>query len=519
MRFVRPLAFLTHVRGRYVTVGIVLLALFSMTNPLGHGALTGPTVNHDSLLLTVYPDTSVGIGWNTTTSFPINQSISSLFSPGETIQSSTSFTQQSNAVVETTNVQYQFPTQIYTQIPYSLVDSVSLSTTEANNSTSGSLTITTGLAVQSLNVVFATSPNRISANATAQIYFSQATYDESLFANQTIFQTTWMKTFQNASWTDNIASQIENATSHSLTVEALNGTVTYPNPTSANVSIKFVAIPSGSSTDFVSAYEQALAASGTVLPSGMDSIIRSALKLVTGESLSLTYTGPTGKLVIQYITTYVSDLDAQLNSIKNQFFQLILNVQPVGTITPQELFLNSTSISVSKTSTTNSLDLYAGTYSTTLSGFVIHPKVEAASNTNFTIIGLFQTLGSVPFSTPGINITLAGGSDSSNQVKIVVPAGTPAPSSTTSNSATWNNVMNASQLQNVRFVVEPLPFSFLAFLTSPTGFAVEAIIAAAVVAGILLYARKRRTKMSPQFTPSSPTPAPGFGPSPAPPTQ
>src|SRR6266540_4853473 len=173
MRFVRPLAFLTHVRGRYVTVGIVLLALFSMTNPLGHGALTGPTVNHDSLLLTVYPDTSVGIGWNTTTSFPINQSISSLFSPGETIQSSTSFTQQSNAVVETTNVQYQFPTQIYTQIPYSLVDSVSLSTTEANNSTSGSLTITTGLAVQSLNVVFATSPNRISANATAQIYFSQ----------------------------------------------------------------------------------------------------------------------------------------------------------------------------------------------------------------------------------------------------------------------------------------------------------------------------------------------------------
>jgi len=492
-----------------------------MVSPPGHGA-TSSTAHQDSLLFTVNPNKSVAIGWNTTTSFPINQSISSLFSPGETIQSSTQFTQQSNAVVETTNVQYQFPPQIYTQPPYSLLDSVSLSATEANNSTSGSLTITTGLAVQNANVVFATSPNRISANATAQIYFSpssQQIFNGTLLANQTIFKSIWLKTFQNTTWTDNIKSQIENATSHSLTVEVFGGTATYPDTTSANVSITFVAIPSGSSIDFISAYEQALATSGASLPAGIDSIIRSAVKLVTGESLNLTYTGPTGKLVIQYTTNYVKDLDAQLNSIKNQFFELILNVQPVGTITPQERFLNSTSITVSKTSTTSSLDLHSGTYSTTLNGFVINPPVNATSNDNFTIPGLFQTLGSVPFSAPGINITLAGGSDSTNQVKIVVPAETHPPTSTTSNSATWTNVMNASELRNVRFLVQPLPFSFFAFLTSPTGFAVEAIIAAAVVAGVVLYARKRRAKMPPQFTPSGPTSAPGFGPSPAPPTQ
>src|SRR5207249_2907014 len=70
------------------------------------------------------------------------------------------------------------------------------------------------------------------------------------------------------------------------------------------------------------------------------------------------------------------------------------------------------------------------------------------TSTNFTIPGLFQTLGSVPFPTPGINITLAGGSDSSNQVKVVIPTGTTAPSSTTSNSATWTNISNATVLKS-----------------------------------------------------------------------
>jgi hypothetical protein len=488
---------------------------------LGHAATSPSTaIQNDSLLFTVNPDRSVGIGWNTTTFSPILQNASMVFPPGYAIQSSSSFSQQSNAVVETTNVQYQLPTQVYTQIPYSLINLVNLTATQTGMSGSGSLTLDTGLPVQSLNVVYTTSSNKIEANATAQIFFN-SNFGGTPFANQTIFQSTWLKTFQNKTWTDNIAIQIQNATqvpnasNHFLTVLAFNGTVSYPNTGSATVTIGFVAVPTGSAADFVTAIENALS---TSIPSGLDTIIRAALNLVTGESVKLGYSGTTGKLVIQYTTNYVKNLDSQLNSVKNQFFQFIMSLQPSSTITPSELFLNATTVTVSKISMTSDLDLNAGTSSTTLSGLLIGPPT-VGTNTNFTITGLFQTLGSAQSSTPGINITLAGGSDSSNQVKVIVPSGTPAPSSTTSNSATWTNVKNATVLSAARFEVSPLPFSFFAFLTSPTGWAIEAIVVAAIIAGILLYARKRRApKLPTPLSSAGPTPAPSFGPSPAPPS-
>ena len=500
------MAFLAHSKVKFATISLLLVALISLMSPAGHAA-TLPTV-HDSLLFTVYPNKTVGVGWNSTTNFPVNQTTASLFQ-GSSIQSSSSFAQQSNAVVETTNVQYQFPAQVYTQVPYNLLDSVTLSATEAGNSSSGSLSLTTGFAVRNANVTFATSQSRISANATALIYFSQSTYNGTPFANMSIFQTTWMKTFQNSSWTDNIVAGIENATSHSLVVHNFNGTITSLGSTSATIAFKFLAIPSGSSTDFVTALENSLSSTNTPLPAGIDSIIRSALKLVTGESLTLNYSNTTGKLTLQYTTTYVSNLDAQVNSIKNQFFQLVLNLQPANTITPQERFLNATSATVSKISTTSTIDLYAGTYSTTLTGLMITPQVVNNSNNNFTIPGLFQTLGSVNFTAPGISLTLAGGSDSSNQVKVVVPAGTTPPTSTTSNSATWMNLKNASALQNVQFIIQPIPNTLLTFLTSPTGITIIAIIAAAIIATIVVLARRSRSKTPSLSTPTAPANTPG----------
>src|SRR5207248_2383044 len=126
-------------------------------------------------------------------------------------------------------------------------------------------------------------------------------------------------------------------------------------------------------------------------------------------------------------TNYVIDQNAQVNSLKTQFYQLLFEIDPALSAMPSISFLNSTSVTVSKISMTSSLDLYAGTSSTTLNGLIIGPPT-VGTNTNFTIPGLFQTLGSVPFSAPGVNITLAGGSDSTNQVKIIVPSGTaPAP--------------------------------------------------------------------------------------------
>jgi len=500
-------------------VGLVLLALFSTISPLGHGqTLPSTAVQHDSLLFTVSPDKSVGIGWNTTTFSPVLQNASMIFPPGYVIQSSSSFSQQASSVVETTTVHYQLPQRLNQNLS-SIVSSMSFNATQTGLSGQGSLRITTTtlFPVQNINVTYSTSSNRISINATAHAYFSASLYPGTPFESQTAFNNNWTATFGNQAWINNMTYQIQNTT-QLLKVDAFYGNVTYSTDNlSASVSITFVGVPSGSEPDFVTAYET-LIGLPTPLLTGLDNIIQSALNLSTGQTVKFTYTGSTGTIDFKSTTSYVSDLDAQVNSLKTQFFQLLFGIDPALRAMPSISFLNSTSVTVSKISMTSSLDLYAGTSSTTLNGLIIGPPT-VGTNTNFTIPGLFQTLGSVPFSAPGVNITLAGGSDSTNQVKIIVPSGTPAPNSTTSNSATWTNVSNATVLSNVRFVVQPISSSFFALLLSPAGIAIEAIIAAAVIAGILLYARKRRAKMPVPLTPSGPAPAPGLGPSPAPPTQ
>jgi hypothetical protein len=151
----------------------------------------------------------------------------------------------------------------------------------------------------------------------------------------------------------------------------------------------------------------------------------------------------------------------------------------------------------------------------TLKGLLFKPPI-VGSNTNFTIPGLFQTLGKSP--APGVNFTLIGGSDSSNQVKIVVPSGSPQPSSATSNSATWMNLQDTSTLSAVEFQVQPWPNAFLAFFVSPVGIAIEAIVAIAIVAGVVLYMARRRASKTPLPMTSGPTPPAGLGTGPTPPT-
>src|SRR3989475_4916146 len=264
-------------------------------------------------------------------------------------------------------------------------------------------------------------------------------------------------------------------------------------------------------TDFVTVLDNILTPYGRT---GLDPIIRAALNLQTGETVNLTYNGSTYAVTLQSTTTYVSDLDAQVNKLKTQYLQPLLAVFPAGTAPPSLVFLDATWITISQMSTTSDLDLSAGTSSTSLKGLLLKPPT-VGSSTNFTIPGLFQTVGKTP--SPGVNFTLIGGSDASNQVKIVVPADTLQPNSTTSNSATWTNLQDPSKLSAVEFQVQPLPNSFLAFLVSPVGITVEAIVAIAIVAAVVLYMTKRRAAKSSMPMTSGPTPSPGFGPSPPPP--
>jgi hypothetical protein len=166
-------------------------------------------------------------------------------------------------------------------------------------------------------------------------------------------------------------------------------------------------------------------------------------------------------------------------------------------------------------STTSDLDLAAGTSSMSLKGLLFRPPT-VGSNTNFTIPGLFQTLGKTP--TPGVNFTLVGGSDGTYQINIVVPPSSPQPSSKTLNSKTWSNLQDASTLSAVQFQLQRLPGGLLAFLVSPVGIAIEAIVAIAIVAVVVLYMAKRRASKTLLPTTAGPTQSPGLGPGPAPPT-
>ncbi len=433
-----------------------------------------------------------------------------LGTPGYSIHSSSSFSQQANSVVQTSTVQYQLP-----PLPVNIVNSISLTASQTGLVGQGSLTIMTNVPTSTITVNYATSPTQVQANASAQLQFSQTFFAGTFLANQTAFQNQWTSTFGNTTWTNMIVSQIQNATK-GVKVTTFTGTIASINSSSASVTIRFAAQPSQSTADFVTVIENALT-SGATLPSGLDSIIRSALNLATSESVTLTYAGSTNTILLQSTTTYVANLDAQVNKLKDQYFQLIFTLVPAGTVIPASiLFLNSTSITISRISTTSDLDLSTGTSSMTVQGLFFNPPT-AGSNTNFTIPGLFQTIGAIP--APGVNFTLAGGSNATYAVKVNVPAGTPAPSSMTANSATWMNLRNATLLSAVQFTLQRLPSSsLLDFLISPIGIAIEAIAAAAIIAGVFLLVRRRRARAS--LVPSiGPAPTPLSGPGPIPPTQ
>jgi hypothetical protein len=499
---------------RFLGSFLLFLALFSSLGLFPHGAVSfNLPVQRDILALTVNPDRSVGVSWTTTSSLgSLAQNISRYFTPGYAIHSSSNFSQQSNAVVQTSTVRYQLPPQ-----GANFFNTISLTATRTGLTSQGTFSIATNFPTSSITGTFSTSFTQVRLNATALFYFSQIFLGRTFLANQTIFQKMWNKTFANNTWTDHVVGQIQNATIRAVQVTTFNGTINSISSRSVNVSLGFVAVPSQPATDFVIAFESLLSNTGVPLPAGVDSIIRSALILETGETLSLTYTGgSTPTIVINSTTNYVSDLDAQLNKVKNQYFQLIFALVPVGTVIPAPfLFLNSTSVTVSQISTTSDLDLATGRSSMSLKGLILKPPT-AGSNPNFTIPGLFQTLGKAQ--PPGVNFTLVGGSDSSNMVKIVVPAATTQPGSTTANSATWTNLQDFSTLSAVEFQVQPLPNSFFAFLMSPVGIAIEAIVAIAIIAIVVLCMAKRRAAKTSLPTAPGPTPSPGLGLSPAPPT-
>jgi len=503
-----------------------MVVLVSSIGPSANAQMVTPPVQHSYLAFTVQPDRSVRVGWNTTTTLPnsiLPMNITSVFPPGYAIHSASSFSQQSNAVVETTTTSYVLPQAIIQQSQGLLnyVSLINLTSTQTGTSGQGSLTIDVNpsivLPVSNVLVTYTDDPSHFDIIASAQVHFYPSLSGNlSFLASQSAFQSFWTATFANMTWTDMVRAQIHNSTKV-LNVTTFSGAP--PNysydGTSAGISIVFDLVPVTTTppNDFVSAFESL----NTTILASLDSIIRPLLALSTSQTLSLTYTGPTNTVTLRSTTDYVVDLDLKLNSLKTQLFQFLFSNIPSGfPIPPAVSFINSTSVAVSQMSTTSDLDLNASSVKSTLQGLVLKPPTAGPSN-NFTIPGLFQTLGLAPQAS--LDITLIAGSNSSYSVKILVPSGTVQPSSTTANSYTWTNVQNATELQNVRFELVATG-GLLALLTSPTALIIEGVAAVAVATGVFVLMRRKRAVVpapAPMMGPS-PTPEPGPSPTPSPPT-
>jgi hypothetical protein len=498
-------------RLQYAIIGIVLITLLAATSPPSHAAVSSGASHHNSLLLTVNPDKSVDVSLNSTSSFP-SQNSGNLIPTGLYIHSSSNFSQQPNAVVQNSVFEYQLP------IPLNgFINSITLKATQVGLSGNGSLTLTTDLPVKNAKIVYSTSPSEVQINATAQLQLGCGLFCSlTPLSSQSTFQGNWSRTFGNTTWINHVEAQTENATYGILKVTTFSGTVDSITPTAASISIRFVAVPSRQATDFITALDFVVSATG-VPSTGLDGFIRSALKLETGETMTLTYTSSTGEVIVRSTTTYVGDLDAKLNSLKNQYFETVFSPFNFAhiPIPAQLLFLNSTTIRVSNIITISDIDLSDGTSSTTLTGLMLNPPT-VGTNSNFTMPGLFQTLGTIP--SKGFDLTLAGGSNSTYEVKVVIPQGTPPSNKTTVKSATWTNIQEAATLSSVQFQLQRVQGSPLSILTSPEAIAVEAIIAFAVVAGVLLYTRRKSSKPTTPITSSGTSSSPDPGPSPPPPT-
>src|SRR6266571_4028616 len=456
-----------------------MVVLVSSIGPSANAQIVTPPVQHSYLAFTVQPDRSIRVGWNTTTTLPnstLPQNVTSVFPPGYAIHSTSAFSQQSNAVVETTTTRYTLPQAVISQSQGILnYVSINLTSTQTGTSGQGTLRIDTipsaVLPISNVLVSFTNDLSSVDITASAQVHF-YTSLTGSFLENQTAFQSEWTATFGNSTWTNLMISQVQNST-RILTVTAFSGSQ--------------VAI---------------------------DSLIRQLLALSTSQTLSLAYTGSTNVVTIRTTTNFVVDLDAKLNSIKGQFFTFLLGNLPYGTPVPPAIsFIQSTDITVSQMAMTSDLDLNASTDRTTLQGLILKPPTVGPNN-NFTIPGLFQTLGLAPQSS--LDIKLIDGSNSSYTVKIVVPTAATQPTSTTTNSASWTNVQNATTLQNVRFKLVPTSTSLLDILTSPTALIVEGIAAVAIASGFVLLMRRKRAAV-PALTPvMGPAPTPGPSPAPAP---
>jgi hypothetical protein len=411
-------------------MGALLLSLAVPIAPLALGQGSDST-----LILTVFPDGSVSAGLvGTSVTTPTSPMGSFDFKAGITTSGS-----QSTIVV---NGSESLPPGYANQYPYNTTNSVSVTGSFIGGVSKGSVSVQAVPGLDSpfssfkLNYVGTSTSITAEGNTTVQ-YGTYASGGSTLEINAS-----------------SIATYISNAESNGLNQSALNKELAqYP----GNFTVQSFSITPNYGAD------SALVSGQFVLNGNISEIPYLYANYITSlAGVNASYTPPpSATLPLQayndiltsfqdysYSVAYASGVigfsatvHAAANLNIDQAMVPLADYAALNASTAaQAQFINTTKVDVSGFHLDASgSDQPDGTFVSTVSahGFTIRPAVSMSGGA-FTESGLFNFLGYG--STSPANVTIIGGSSPVGSVALSIPSSVPAPTSTTSNSATWTDV-------------------------------------------------------------------------------
>lgn len=252
------------------------------------------------------------------------------------------------------------------------------------------------------------------------------------FTNHTIFDSFLALTLNNWTWVNStVATPLRLSSGGKLTLSKFNFTATHADDTSAVITIKIVI--KGDLMRFL--------ITGAFPGTKITKFFNDTLTTFTRCDYTVTYTKTSGMIVETATCHLVSNLDSRFEVIKKDWLSYMNMTGPKGQ------FLNQTIFTVSAL---NIQQTFTNSYSwQQVTGISALPPTVTVSN-GFKEFGLFNYTG---YMSSPLNFTLVGGSNGTNTVKIILPAGAPTPTTSSPGMDTWKNFQNFTKLRDTVFTL------------------------------------------------------------------
>ncbi len=327
--------------------------------------------------------------------------------------------------------------------PFNNTDSFSLSGAYTGGQHTGTLSLHflsgSSSPLTDLSVPYVSNSSFTTLSGSVDIAFNSA-LTGTPFQNRTAFQSSYDKTFGNASWVTLQKQQVNTTSNGKIQLTTLE--VPQPTYTSGDTGahLTFKLIFKGDLPKFL-----ILGGSPTYYTG---KLYNETVALWSGAQYVATYTRTSASLIVQSTSHLQVDLDRRINRIKTE----MLNLSRTNPPNTQWLFLNSTIVYINSLSIRATLDPTNNFFN--LDGLLIQPPA-AMTTSGFRLPGLFNLTG---YSTTPINFTLSAIALYPYSMHLRIPAGVPRPNSTSPDSvnptvAVWLNFHNFTLLMPIEFAV------------------------------------------------------------------